>query len=63
MKGRGGKDVGIASRRGTRATSPLSRTGGWREVSTTRDGDRIAEAMVMFPEALTSEVELLTVSV
>ena len=44
MKGRGGKDVGIANRRGTRDTSPLARTKGVREASTTRDGDRIAEA-------------------
>ena len=54
MKGRGGKDVGIASRRGMRATSPMARTGGVREVSTTRDGDRVAEAdgSLMFPEVL-----------
>ena len=30
------KDVGIANRRGTRDTSPLARTRGVREVSTTR---------------------------
>ena len=54
MKGRGGKDVRIASRRGMRATSPLARTGGVREVRTTRDGNRIAEAdgSLMFPEVL-----------
>ena len=36
MKGRGGKDVSIASQRGMRATSPLAQTGGVREVSTLR---------------------------
>ena len=54
MKRRGGKDVSIANRRGTRDTSPLARTRGVREVSATRDGDRIAEAdgSLMFPEVL-----------
>ena len=37
-----------------RARSPLARTGGVREVSTTRDGDRIAKAdgSLMSPEVL-----------
>ena len=54
MKRRGGKDVGIANRRGTRDTSPLAPTRGVREVSTTRGGDCIAEAdgSLMFPEVL-----------
>ena len=54
MKRRGGKDVGIANRRGTRDTSPLARTRGVREVSASRDGDRIAEAdgSLKFPEVL-----------
>ena len=54
MKGRGGKDVGIANRRWTRDTSPLARTRGVREVSTTRDDDCIAEAdgSLTFPQVL-----------
>ena len=32
MEGRGGKDVSIANRRGTRDTGPLTRTRGVREV-------------------------------
>ena len=42
------------NQRGTRDTSLLARTRGVREVSTTRDGDRIAEAdgSLMFPEVL-----------
>ena len=37
-----------------RARSPLARTSGVREVSTTRDGDRIAiaDGSLMFPEVL-----------
>ena len=54
MKRRGGEDVSIANRRGARDTSPVARTRGVREVSATRDGDRIAEAdgSLMFPEVL-----------
>ena len=54
MKRRGGKDVSISNRRGTRDTSPLVGTRGVREVSATRDGDRIAEAdgSLTFPEVL-----------
>ena len=54
MKRRGGEDVSIANRRGTRDTSPLARTRGVREVSATRDCDCIAEAdgSLMFPEVL-----------
>ena len=50
--GRGGKDVGIGSRRGEKCTSPLARARRVREVSATCDSDRVAEAdgRLMFPE-------------
>ena len=52
--GRGGKDVGIDSRRGARCTSPLARARGVREVKATCNSDGVAEAdgSLMFPEVL-----------
>ena len=52
--GRGGEDVGISNRRGTRCMSALARTRGVGEVSLTCDSDSVAEAdgSLMFPEVL-----------
>jgi hypothetical protein len=52
--GRGGEDVGISNRRGSRCKSPVSRTRGVREVSATCNSHNVAEAdsSLVLPEVL-----------